>query len=161
MCTRFSSATAQLSTAINVQIYSYSHDESTSEVVWLDSVWMRLKHKEEHNTQHKMLTQEHHSTTIRIYTMANAIAPQRCENATGWRILMYVQRDAPLNVTTVRNMHRPYIVCWYRRGHIHISRRQCICTQQEVTSHQAHHQQWIRIEIYNIWSWWRCMVETE
>ncbi len=110
MCTRFSSATAELSTAINVQICSYSHDESTSEVVWLDSVWMRLKHKEEHNTQHKMLTQEHHSTTIRIYTMANAIAPQRRENATGWRILMYAQRFSG------RSMHRSYLFV-DRRGH--------------------------------------------
>lgn len=77
---------------------------------------------------------------------ANAIAPKRCENATGWRILMYARRDAPLNVTTVRNMHRSTCLLIYKRAHPHLVYRQFISTQQEVTSHQAHHQQWIRME---------------
>ena len=38
--------------------------------------------------QHKMPTQMHHSTSIRINTMANSVAPHRRENATGWSILI-------------------------------------------------------------------------
>ena len=38
--------------------------------------------------QYKMPTQMHHSTSIRINTMANSVAPHRRENATGWSILI-------------------------------------------------------------------------
>ena len=79
-------AAAGVSTAFNVQMHSYSHGESASEVVRLDSP--SDAPESYRRAQHKMPTQMHHSTSIRINTMANSVAPHRRENATGWTILI-------------------------------------------------------------------------